>query len=169
MSHHASKRFRRHFDQLESQLQQLARDNYQLLRAIPSIPLFTSNASGNTGRCELVQIVVHSESIRRALVGGSIRLGFCADVGVVAIRLLVDPAHVFRVVAQDGVVHLLDRDRSLPRTFEHSAECPEVSFDRACVSHVARLPDTSALLTPLRGRNKPVARYAGSQSMCSPG
>ena len=38
MSHHASKRFWRHFDELEPELQQLARDNYELLRANPQHP-----------------------------------------------------------------------------------------------------------------------------------
>ena len=38
MSHHASKRFWRHFDELEPELQQLARDNYELLRVNPQHP-----------------------------------------------------------------------------------------------------------------------------------
>lgn len=38
MSHEASKRFWRHFNDLPSELQQLARDNYELLKANPQHP-----------------------------------------------------------------------------------------------------------------------------------
>jgi hypothetical protein len=40
LSHQASKRFWRHFDDLSPEVQQLARDNYELLKANPHhIPL----------------------------------------------------------------------------------------------------------------------------------
>jgi len=38
LSHQASKRFWRHFNDLSSELQQLARDNYELLKANPQHP-----------------------------------------------------------------------------------------------------------------------------------
>ena len=38
MSHRASKRFWRHFSELSPELQQLARDNYELLKANPLHP-----------------------------------------------------------------------------------------------------------------------------------
>jgi hypothetical protein len=38
LSHQASKRFWRHLDELPPELQQLARDNYELLRANPQHP-----------------------------------------------------------------------------------------------------------------------------------
>jgi hypothetical protein len=38
LSHQASARFWRHFDELSPELQQLARDNYELLRANPQHP-----------------------------------------------------------------------------------------------------------------------------------
>ena len=38
MSHEASKRFWRHFDDLSPELQQLARDNYELLKENPQHP-----------------------------------------------------------------------------------------------------------------------------------
>lgn len=38
MSHQASNRFWRRFDELSPELQQLARDNYELLRANPQHP-----------------------------------------------------------------------------------------------------------------------------------
>jgi hypothetical protein len=38
LSHHASKRFWQHFNELAPELQQLARDNFELLRADPQHP-----------------------------------------------------------------------------------------------------------------------------------
>ncbi len=38
MSHRASKRFWRNFDQLPPEIQQLARDNYELLKSNPQHP-----------------------------------------------------------------------------------------------------------------------------------
>jgi hypothetical protein len=38
LSHHASRRFWRHFDELTPELQQLARANYELLEADPQHP-----------------------------------------------------------------------------------------------------------------------------------
>jgi hypothetical protein len=38
LSHHASRRFWRHFEELSRELQQLARENYELLRANPQHP-----------------------------------------------------------------------------------------------------------------------------------
>lgn len=38
MSHHASRRFWQHFEELTPELQQLARDNYELLKENPQHP-----------------------------------------------------------------------------------------------------------------------------------